>query len=513
MKLIISIHHKKIALYYFIFSIMAGVVGVFLSLGLRLDLNGMVDGGAVGGDMIDGRISIFSALAQYGQEASTLVAFFASTHALLMIFFMVIPALFGGFATWLVPMMIGSDDISFPRLHLVGLLLLLASFFLLLFGLFSLPSPRLFYILMLVVLHLAMICALILSINLCTTILTHRPPGMGFAHMPSFVWSVLVASFMMIVTLPVLGATTTSIMMGAVWHVDGTPTTLLPPLPMMMWFLTHPELYVLLLPSFGIVTQIITTFSDRRLHAPHVLHGAMVVMGVFAFILWSQSLFGTKVGGMPDMQRYFSFHVPLIGLPVACIFTSWFVTLWRGDISFRVPMLWGVGFIFMMGTGILSAIGLVAATQYDMAALVSHFHYILALGSVFAIFCGWYFWFPKMSGYLMREMGGKLHFWLMFVGVHLTFLPPYFTSFSHAPTSFFLFVEERVGWKNLSNFGVGIIAISLICFFYTSLEAFIRKCRTPANPWGEGARTLEWSSPKSGHDQQWQNTAVLSIKE
>jgi len=444
---------------------MAGFVGAFLSLALRLELNGAGD-----------HFSIFAALAPYGQEASTLITFFASAHALLMIFFMVIPALFGGFATWLVPMMIGSDNTSFPRLHLLALLLLLASFFLLLVGLFWLPSPHIFYLLMLAALHLAVISALILSINLCATILTRRPLGMGFAHMPSFVWSVLVASFMMIVTLPVLSATTTSIMMNAFWHRGGAAAPILPHLHMMMWFLTHPELYVLLLPAFGIVSQIITTFSARPLYAPQMLHGAMVAIGALAFILWAGSLFDAKIEAEPDMQRYFSLHLPLIGLPVGCIFASWLVTLWRGSVSLRVPMLWAVGFVFVLETGVLSAIGLVAANHYNMAALVSHFHYILALGSVFAIFCGWYFWFPKMSGYLAREMSGKLHFWLMFVGVHLTFLPPYFMSFSHAPTSFFIFIEEMIGWHNLSNLGVGMVALSLSA---NAVPPLIRGVRVP----------------------------------
>jgi len=479
MKRLSLINDQQIALCHLVIAMMSAVIGAMLPLTM-------------------------------GPEESLRI--FSLVHGLLMIFFMLIPACFGGFATLLVPRMIGSDKTSFPQLPLMALGLLSAGFLLLVLTCFFVSSPQILATLMVLIVHLAVLAALFLAINLCITIITRRAVDIGFATMAPFVWAVLVACFMMIALLPMLAAMVGFLFWEGMGGNVSSAHYLLSRLPMMMWFLTHPEYYMILLPALGIVSQAIICLTRRPLYGAKMVYGGMVAFGVVGFILWGQTLFGSKAE--PDMQRYFLLTLPVMGLPVAVILTSWSVTIWQGAFCWQVPMLWAMGFIFMLLTGALSGVGLAVLVQPDLAAVASHFHYILALSSVFACFCGWYLFFPTLSGYVMGEGWGKLHFWLMFVAAYLIFLPPYFAGFRQEPGFLFAHIDAMIGWRNLATLGGGMVVVSLLVFFYAIFDALVRKRRPLRAPWTgaeqeQAGQEQEWLSPPSSPEREGQQAYFM----
>jgi len=464
---------RTIGTFYLIFAILAGLVGVGLSLVIRLDLSNP--------DVTTRLLPPFW------------LPFVASTHALIMIVFMMVPALFCGFANWLIPMMIGAADMQFKRLNLLALSLLPLGFVLLIVAVLT-PLPLVVdQILLIAALHILSLSFLLSAINFIATIIAARAPFMGLRDMPPFIWAILVASFLMVVSAPLMTAALSLRLGGVTFEVEFSSPSV------MMWFFTHPELFILLLPAFGIISQIVATFAGGRLVMDKMVKVAFVLMGGVGFMLWSQTMLRLDSLGATESsyQRYFSLAIMAFALPVVGVIVAWLVTIIRacyhGQASMgQVPMLWAMGFMSMILVAALSALSLYSSATLEIGAFIGHFHYILGLSGVFAIFAGWYFWFGKVSGYQIRQLSGKLHFWLMFIAVHLTFLPQHFGKQTHAADSWGAMIEAAIGWQKLATVGACFSALSLLVFFYAIVEAFVRKRPVAANPWGQGARGLEW---------------------
>jgi len=485
---ILSTDHKNVDTLYFVFAILAGIIGVALSLLVRME----IDGAGIAAFRSFSTAFPKGAATPVYMPAAQVLSFFSSVHALVMIVFMMVPALFCGFGNWLVPLLIGTGDMAFPRLNRAAFWLFVLAFMLFAVALFCLPGNFATAAGLIAALHLAAISAVISAINFIVTIIVMRIPAVRLADMPPFVWSILIAAFFMLLCVPVMtGAVTLLLHAYALQPQEGAFYTL-PQLQVMLWFFSHPEIYVLLLPAFGIISHVVATFARSPLYAQKGIAAAMTVIGLAGFVLWTHNLFHDA--GTADMQTYFLYSLPVIGLPAAFIVFSWFATIGRRRPDWPTPMLWAAGFMFIFVMGTVSALHLALSHAFSGSPMifVSHFHYVLSLGAVFAIFAGWYFWFPKMSGFVVRELTGKIHFWVMFIAVNLIFLPQHFQGFAYEPQSLGAAVTAFSSWARLSTIGAVIAAGSLGVFLYGIAEAWIRKKPAGKNLWGEGATTPEW---------------------
>ncbi|WP_297322572.1 cbb3-type cytochrome c oxidase subunit I [uncultured Bartonella sp.] len=478
---IIDCDNRAIGTLYLVVSIIAGVIGAAFSIILRLALNGA--------DLAFLSIAFPSDPAQ--------LSFMNMAHALILVFFMVMPALVGGFANWFVPLMVGTHNVAFPRLNLAAFLLLPLSILFGFFALFSIADSGQFKILMLASIFLGSVSFILTFINFITTIITMRAPGMTLSRLPIFVWSVLIASFLGLISVPAMLAALTEVIWGGV-TTAGHPS-------MIVWFFSHPEIYVLLLPAFGIVSEILVTFCKRGLWMENCVIAAMTFIGGIGVVLWMNDLFHFQ--NPLVMERYFKVALPLIILPTGFILLSWLVTIVKSRFAFSSPLLWAMGFIFVVLMGQLSALQLVLSglnvNELGQSVFVAHFHYILSLSAVFAIFAGWYYWLPKITGFSCRNATTALHFWLMFVGVNAIFLPQHLNQLGEGV----LFSLAVLGV--CSTVGALLATFSVIVFLYGVGETFVRGERAPNNPWGEGALTLEWQLPSPPNDDVWVKVPVV----
>jgi cytochrome c oxidase subunit 1 len=310
----------------------------------------------------------------------------------------------------------------------------------------------------------------------------------------------LVTSFLLLLALPVLAGALTMLLsdrnFGTTFFTaggGGDPVLY----QHLFWFFGHPEVYIMILPGFGIISHVISTFSRKPIFGYLGMAYSLVAISVIGFIVWAHHMFDAGIS--PDTQAFFAFTSMVIAVPSGIKIFSWTATMWGGSVQFRVPMLWALGFIFMFTiggvTGIMVANASIDRVLHDTYYVVAHFHYVLSVAAVFAIFAGWYFWFPKMTGYQYSEQIGRMHFWLTFVGTNVAFFPMHFLGLAGMPRRYADYPDAFAAWNRVSSIGAYVAALGLALFFIGVLEAFWRGRKSEANPWGAGATTLEWTLP------------------
>jgi len=515
-----STNHKDIGTLYLIFAIFAGIIGGAISGLMRMEL------AEPGVQYLQGWATMMQGSEATLDQAYHMWNVLITAHGLIMVFFMVMPAMVGGFGNWFVPIMIGAPDMAFPRMNNISFWLLVPAFALLLGSTFVPGGSGLgagtgwtVYAplstsgsvgpavdLAILSLHLAGASSILGAVNFITTIFNMRAPGMTLNKMPLFVWSMLVTAFLLLLALPVLAAAITMLLTdrnfgSAFFNAAGGGDPVL--YQHLFWFFGHPEVYIMILPGFGMISHIIATFSKKPIFGYLGMAYAMVAIGVVGFVVWAHHMF--TVGLSVNMKMYFTAATMVIAVPTGIKIFSWIATMWGGSLSFKTPMVWALGFIFMFTvggvTGVVLANGGVDDNLHDTYYVVAHFHYVLSLGAVFSIFAGFYYWFPKMSGRHYNEMLGHLHFWVFFVGVNVLFFPMHFLGRQGMPRRYPDYPEAFAYWNEIASIGYAIMAAGMVIFFVNIGYAMLAGRRAEGNYWGEGATTLEWtlSSPPPFH--------------
>ena len=514
-----STNHKDIGTLYLIAAIIFGLVGTFLSGLIRMELAAPEIGplthfvlwgveGATQAEKIEAAKHFYNTVITY--------------HGLIMIFFMVMPALIGGFGNWFVPIMIGAPDMAFPRMNNISFWLLPAAFLLAVVSMLvpggpsgngfgggwvlypplssttGHPGPSMD--LLILSLHIAGISSILGAINFIVTILNMRAPGMTIHKMPLFVWAMLITAFLLVLSLPVLAGALTMLLTDRNFG-----TTFFDPAgggdPIMFqhlfWFFGHPEVYIMILPAFGIVSHIVSTFSKKPVFGYLGMAYAMASIGFIGFVVWAHHMY--TVGMNVDLKAYFVAATMIIAVPTGIKIFSWIATMWGGSIEFKVPMLWAIGFIFLFTVGGVTGVVLANAgvdhALHDTYYVVAHFHYVLSLGAVFALFAGWFYWYEKMFGIKYNGFLAGIQFWLMFIGANVVFFPQHFLGLQGMPRRYIDYADGFVLWNQVSSFGYLFILASLFFFFAVVIESMVRRRKADANPWGEYATTLEWTLP------------------
>jgi len=478
-------NHKRIGILYIFFGVFNGFLAVLLSMLIRIELS------FPGDQILFGEYQFYNMI--------------TTMHGVLMLFVVVIPILFGGFGNYFVPLLIGAPDMAFPRLNNLSFWILPPSIMLASISTFVDGGPGTGWTLypplsslqghsgisidlLILSFHLAGASSIAAAINFICTIMYFKLESMYMKDVPLFAWSVLVTSFLLVFALPVLAAAITLLFFDRNFNTsffDPAGGGDLVLYQHIFWFFGHPEVYILVVPGFGIVSHVIGTFSQKRIFGQVPMIAAMIMIGVIGFIVWAHHMYTSGID--TNTKAYFTSATMVIAIPTGIKIFNWLATMWGGSIWFYTPMLFAVGFIVLFTLGGLTGIVLsnagIDVALHDTYYVVAHFHYVLSMGAVFAIFAGFYYWLGKMTGYQYPEYLGKVHFWTTFIGANITFFPMHFLGVAGMPRRIPDYPDMYQKWNTFISFGAFVSFFSILLFFYIVYRTLADRIPCPRNPW------------------------------